>query len=657
MSAEAHVRRSAFWPAFWLALPLLGAKLAHWSPPGASWVEWRDWLRDVIASAHADLAFAAGFGLACALLLGSLRRFPRAQRAAWLAVLASGTACAVYAVASVQIFAFLRSPLTYPLLYLAGDMNSMRSSIGSFVSPGVAAGLVLVPLGYLLAVRWTGRPAGQRLGGRLALPALALALLWAGAGHRLATGRWSDRADHLIARNPHWTLVASLVNEARGAGVPTLDERFPDEFLADFEPRLRAAQPQAVAGPPGPHVRPRNVLLVVLESTGARYLSLYGSPYATTPRLEAEARHALVYDAFYAHVGLTANSLAALSLSIYPYMTWREYTQDYPTYPGETVAGVLAARGYRTAFLTSGYLDYVNQEAFLTGRGFGQLLDGKDFGGEQVNSWGVSDALLVDNTLEWIDREPGRPFYAVAWTQASHHPYDPQPGQATTDFFAGRPAPEDAWDLGRYLDTLAEVDRQLGRLFDGLRQRGLDDDTIVIVTGDHGESFGDPHATWGHGFRLWDTGLRVPLMVWSPALFPEGRRVETVGGHVDLSPTILDLLGEPAPAQWQGTSLLARQRPPRAYFYAANDDYLLGVREGRFKYVYNVTMGRDELYDLQADPREQVNLAARQPQRCAELRQRLAAWKHSAAERLRQAREAGPAPAQAVQARLDQPRS
>ncbi len=396
------------------------------------------------------------------------------------------------------------------------------------------------------------------------------------------------------------------------------------------------------------------MLLVVLESTGARYLSLYGSPYATTPRLEAEARHALVYDAFYAHVGLTANSLAALSLSIYPYMTWREYTQDYPTYPGETTADVLGARGYRTAFLTSGYLDYVNQAAFLSDRGFGELIDGKAMG-EAVNSWGVSDALLVDKTLEWIDRDRQRPFYAVAWTQASHHPYDPQPGQAEVDFFEGRPAPEDAWDLGRYLNTLAEVDRQLGRLFDGLRERGLDQDTVVIVTGDHGESFGDPHPTWGHGFRLWDTGLRVPLMVWSPALFPEGHRASTVGGHVDLSPTVLDLVGAPAPAGWQGTSLVAQQRPPRAYFYAANDDYLLGVREGRFKYVYNVTMGKDELYDLLADPGEQVNLAAQQPQKCAELRQRLAAWKHSAAERLARARQ--DRPAAAARARLDQPGS
>ena len=650
MSAE-PTGRSAFWPAFWLALPLLGAKLAHWSLPSwGSYVEWRDFTRDVFASGHADVLFAAGFGLAGGALLVALRRFPRAQRAAWTGLVALGAACAVYAVASVQIFAFLRSPLTYPLLYLAGDMNSMRSSIGTFVSPGVAAALVLVPLGYLLAVRASQRPAGQRLARRLALPALAVALAWGGFGHAFAAGRWSDRADHLIARNPHWTLVTSLVDEARGQGVPTLEESFPPEFLHDFEPRLRPAGLRAASAPAGPAGRPRNVLLVVMESTGARYLGLYGSPYATTPRLLAEARHALVFDSFYAHVGLTANSLAALSLSIYPYMTWREYTQDHPDFPGETVADVLGARGYRTAFLTSGYLDYVNQAAFLEGRGFGELIDGKAMG-EAVNSWGVSDARLVDKTLEWIDRDPQKPFYAVAWTQASHHPYDPQPGQAEADFFAGRPEPEDAWDLGRYLNTVAEVDRQIGRLFDGLRARGLDQDTLVVVTGDHGESFGDPHPTWGHGFRLWDTGLRVPLVIWSPRLFPEGRRVDTVGGHVDLSPTLLDLVGAPAPEEWQGTSLLAAERPPRAYFYAANDDYLLGVREGRFKFVYNVTLGRDQLYDLVADPSEQVNLAAQHPQKCAELRRRLAAWKRSAAERLRLAREARPAAR--TQARLD----
>jgi arylsulfatase A-like enzyme len=388
-----------------------------------------------------------------------------------------------------------------------------------------------------------------------------------------------------------------------------------------------------------PERRPRNVLLVVLESTGAEYLGLFGSRYPTTPHLEREAAHARVFDRFYAHVGLTANSVAAMTLSVYPYMTWREYTVEYPGFPGVALGELLGGKGYRTAFIHSGHLEYVNQERFLEGRGFDELLDWSDIGdGPGHFSWGGSDRVLIDRTLDWIDRERTRPFYAVVWTQQSHHPYDPAPGQESVDFFREGPLPPDDWDLGRYLNTVRDADRQLGRLFDGLRARGLADDTLVVVTGDHGETFGDPHPTWGHGFRVYEESVRVPMMVWNPRLFPKGGRSDTVGGHVDVNPTIAHLLGVPPSPTWQGRSLFDPQRPPRAYFYAANDDYLLGVREGDWKYVRNATRGRDELFHLPTDPDEQKNVAAAHPERCLELRGRVAAWRHHAAEHLADAR-------------------
>ena len=159
------------------------------------------------------------------------------------------------------------------------------------------------------------------------------------------------------------------------------------------------------------------------------------------------------------------------------------------------------------------------------------------------------------------------------------------------------------------------------------------------MTGDHGECFGAPHRTWGHGFRLYQEGINVPLMLWNPRLFEGGGRPATIAGHVDVNPTILDILGVPAPSSWEGRSVFAPGRPPRAYFYAANDDYLLGVREGPFKYIYNVTRGREELYDLVHDPDEQTNVAGVYPGRCRVLRQRLAAWKHHAAGTLERARD------------------
>ncbi len=616
--------------AFWLAVVLVAAKAVHWGIPDGTWIGVRDYAVDLPVSVHADLLFAALFGLVARLALGAARPWPRAHRATGQALLLLGAFGCLYAVASIQIFDFLRSPLTYPLLYLAGGMSDMRSSIGSFLTPGIAAALVLAPLAYAASVRATSAWF-QGLRPRLAREvvagmALVAVVLWARAA---VDGPWGGRADHLIARNPHWEFLSSVALDRFGTPGPKLEENFPVAYLTDFRPQ------GAGPAPLDPARRPRNVLLVVLESTGARYLSLFGGRYPTTPNLEREAAHARVFDRFYAHVGLTANSLAAMSLSVYPYMTWREYTVEYPQFPGETLAGLLQPRGYRTAFLHSGHLEYVGQDRFLKDRGFDELLDWNDLGeGPGHFSWGGSDRVLMDRTLDWIDRDRSRPFYAVVWTQQSHHPYEPVPGQELLDFFKGGDLPPDDWDLGRYLNTVHDADLQLGRLFAGLRERGLAEDTLVVVTGDHGETFGDPHPTWGHGFRVYDESVRVPMIVWNPRLFPQGARSDVVGGHVDINPTVAHLLGLPPSPTWQGRSLFDPDRPPRAYFYAANDDYLLGVREGDWKYVLNATRGRDELYHMPSDPDERNNVAADHPEACRELRSRVAAWRHHAAEHL-----------------------
>jgi arylsulfatase A-like enzyme len=627
------------WLGVWLAVPLVLAKAAHWGSPFSAVSGARVWLRDLLVSSHGDVAFATGLALAALVSLRLARGQARWTRTLSLLWLGLGAFCVGYAVVAVHIFDYLRSPLTYPLLYLAGDMRNMRSSIGSFISPAALAVLIGATVSYVPLVRICSRRLSPHplAGGA----ALILAAAWTTWGSYTASGRWSDRADILIAKSPHWEFLASVGRELTGGSeMPALDASFPPDYLNDFRPpvaTLRPAVAKVEAAPAGAAAaRPRNVIVVVLESTSTRYLSAYGSPYHTTPTLEAAAAHALVFDSFYSHVGFTANALVSMSLSLHPYMTWREYTQEYPDLPGQTVAEALKPFGYRTGFLTAQLLDFVGMNRFLRNRGFDEIRDWKDIGtGEPYTSWGGDDRTLVDATLAWMDEDRHRPFYAMLWTQQTHHPYEIPPGETETDFFKGRPLPEDDYDLGRYLNNVAIVDRELARLFQGLVERGRDRDTVVIVTGDHGEAFGEPHPSWGHGFRVYDECVRVPLLIWSPTLYPQGRVVHTVGGHADLSPTIADLLGVPRLPSWEGRSLFDPDRPPRTYFYAANDHYLLGVREGTFKYVYNVTRGRDELYDLSKDPEEATNLAASQPERCRVLRQRLAAWKYHAGERLK----------------------
>ena len=632
-------RRSAAWPAFWLGVVSLGAKLVHWSAPEPSWGALRTYLLDVGVSAHQDVVFAAGLALFGALMLRALSRSPRAQAVFWWLYLGFCLLCVVFAVASVQIFAFLRSPLTFALVYLADDFGNMRSSIGAFISPQIAAAFLLVPLTWGALTLWSLRRPPLRTRAREAVVIAWVCLaVWFAGGRYAYQGRWHDRDDHLIAKSPHWALVSTYADELLGlTTAERFEQPYPKEYLTDFAPPPVTDRKSHFEGRP----RPKNAILVVLESTSAKYLGLHGSKYDTTPNLVAESKNALVDDAFYCHAGLTANSVAAITLSLYPYMTWREYTVEYPDMPGESLAQVLKPQGYRTAFIHSGDFQYVNQRNFLTGRGFDTIWDWRDLGAPLFTSWATHDQALVDGVIKWIGEDTAKPFFVKVWTHMSHHPYEPMTDRPLIDFFKDKgPLPVDDYDLGRHLNTIHFVDEQLGRLFAFLRERGIADDTLVLVTGDHGEAFGDPHQAWGHGSRVYDECSRVPFMLWSPRLFPQGQRNKSVGGHVDVNPTIADVLGAPPSRFWRGRSLFDEHRTGRAYFYAANDDYLLGVREGKWKYIYNATRGRDELFDMDADPDELTNVARDHAELCQRLRQRLAAWRDDTGRHLAEIRAA-----------------
>ena len=268
-------------------------------------------------------------------------------------------------------------------------------------------------------------------------------------------------------------------------------DQFDPADLADFEPLGTRAAARAPAIKPG--APPLNVILIVLESVGARWMSLYSKVYDnTTPSLAAESAHALVFDSFYAHIGRSSNSLVAMLLSSYPRLDFRDTTDEYPHLPGTSLASVFEQRGYRTTFVTPSDLSWAGWSMFLDGRGFHDILDDHQLEcTPPLSSWGVEDRCMVDKILSLVEQEPARPFFIMGWTQQTHHPYEPTPGVPLLDLV--REKLSDEYDLNRYLNVLHETDRHLGRLFDGLRRTGLDQRTLVVLVGDHGQAFGYPH--------------------------------------------------------------------------------------------------------------------------------------------------------------------
>jgi arylsulfatase A-like enzyme len=623
---------SAFWLTYWLAAAFCLGKLINMGLPRSSAAaHWR-FAEDFAAVTFRDLLFALAVGLAGQGILFLCKKWPRVQRVAWFGLASFCIFLVLYAIVSVRIYSYLHAFLTYSLIYVAGDFGNMRSSLGVFITGPFTLVLIGGPLAYFLLVRECSRrigvPRGVLTAGVAALFAVILASQALYSEHAYWT--WFKSPDHQIYESPHWLMIRSLTNEICGTGGVNLRGKYPPAYADDFmtaseAPQTRPATPatmpvQAVA----PYKPPKNVIVFVMESTSTQHLSVYGSPFKTTPRLEAEVAHSLVYDNLYSQDGMTASSLVSLTLSQYPEITFRQGTQEHPDMPGTSLAQVLHGRGYRTAFITSADIDFSGQDKFLAHRGYDKIADWRTLPGPKLFSWGAADSALVDSILGWIDEKKNSPFFLMGWTTQTHHPYQLSPGQTEVDFCHGK-LPIEGEGLNLYMNCLAEDDRQIGRLIDGLRERGLADDTLIVITGDHGEAFNWPHNTSGHGFLCYQECVNVPCIFWCPRLF-SGKRDHTVGGHIDLNPTILDILAIPSPSDWQGRSLFTAKREDRAYFFAASHDYMLGVRQGQYKYVYDASIGTEELYDLHLDPLEQKNIADLQQQQCVELRARLMAW-------------------------------
>ena len=638
-----------FWAAVWLALVLVGVKAYYLGARGdLTTVELVADLGSLAAISYHDVAFAfVAWAIARAMLFLSARR-PWASRVVVAAFILFATLSCLYAIASVIAFGILGGFLTYALLQLVGNVRMLSSSVAAYLSHRVELGLVTVPLTYIGFVWLSTRVRLLVRGPRWIRASVALATLivWALVGHRTYTTEWARHYDWRIADNAPWVLASSWWRSMRAERTVRLNERFTPEDMADFEPvgqrrPLPAAVPLlrrgALATRRTPSTRdsrsarsgqgrPLNVMVIVLESVGLRWTS-FGGRYDTTPTLKVEAAHAIVFDNIYAHIGRSSNSLAAMLLSVYPKLDFRDFTQEYPLVERTSLAAVLRDRGYRTAFMTSSDLTWAGWDVFLPSRGFTDVRDDKALAcSEEVSSWGVEDRCLVEGLIDYIAREPGRPFFAMGWTQQTHHPYEPSPGVPMLALLDPRELGPDAYELERYLNVLHETDRQLGRLFDAVRRAGIADDTLMVVVGDHGQAFGYPHDTYLQGRTAYEEDVHVPLMIWWPRRYRVETHAPVVGGHVDIATTIADLTGVPSAADWHGYSLFDPKHPPRAYFYVAQDEFKLGVRENEWKYIYDLRNGTDELFDLAHDPDEQHNVAHEHGDRAARLRQRLAAW-------------------------------
>jgi arylsulfatase A-like enzyme len=422
------------------------------------------------------------------------------------------------------------------------------------------------------------------------------------------------------------------------------------------------------------------VVIVVLDTTRADALSSYGNSKPTTPHIDELARQGLRLTSAFSTDFWTLPAHASLFSGLYPsdHRATAETNQLRPDV--DTLAERLRRAGYRTAaFVTNPWLG--------AERGFGQGFETYvEMWNQKPRTTGSAsdEKRAVAQATAWTRERvaAGEPFFLFLSLNTPHLPYSPDPLVLVGLSPQARPLARVArlrriagmWRHLAGVETFDETDFQIlrdlydaevamadalvGRLVAALREEQVLDQTLVVVTSDHGENIGD-HGKIDHLLSMYDTTLRIPMVLRYPKRIAAGSVDDTLVSLVDVSATVLDVCGldalSPDHPDAAGRSLVDPEARPPAFVIAENERPLNGIkkmrksfpdfdtdaidqrmrmlRTERYKLIWSEKSGT-QLFDLDADPDEQQDLASTEPQVRARLEELLSGWM--------QARSTGP---------------
>lgn len=364
-----------------------------------------------------------------------------------------------------------------------------------------------------------------------------------------------------------------------------------------------------------------NVVVVTIDTLRPDHLGCYGYKQIHTPNIDALASDGVRFERAYTAVPVTLPSHTVIFTGTYPTFSGMHDFAGNKLGPNQpTLASVLKERGYTTgAVVASAVLD----SRFGLNRGFDFYYDHFDFNRleeSNIEEMERPGNVVADVTLDWLQKNYQKKFFLWMHLYDPHYPYRP-------------PAPYDAEYSGHPYDgEIAFADEQVGRLIHFLKEKNLYQNTLIVLSGDHGESLGE-HGEKTHGFFIYNATLHVPLVFHLPvAVPPKVRTPKELVNLADLMPTILQILQFDIPADVQGQSLLplmqgkpesdsrslyAETFLPRLHF---NWNELRSVETDKYHFI---EAPKPELYDLSTDPEEVHNLFAEKPAVADELRARL----------------------------------
>lgn len=442
---------------------------------------------------------------------------------------------------------------------------------------------------------------------------------------------------------------------------------------------LALTSPAFPASPAEPKANQPNIIVVLADDFGFGDLSSYGGE-VPTPHLDRLAREGTRFTQFYVASPICSPSRAGLITGQFP-ARWRitSFLQtrqgnrgceqaDFLDPQAPSLPRTLKNAGYATAHIGKWHLgggrDVTNAPPFShygydTGLGTYESPEPHpDITGTNW-IWSVHDKVkrhdrsqwMVDRTVEFLRQSKGKPCFVNLWLDDTHTPFVPSKDQlASAGITAERPT-----DREKYRAVLVEMDRQMGRLSEGMRSLGLETNTLLLFLGDNGAlpTFGGKRngGLRASKLSLYEGGIRVPLIAWWPGQVPKNRVDESaVLSTLDFFPTLTALGGSTADKKYNGDGEDVRpalfgkpfvRSKPLFWEYGRNTNWFkfpqppgdrspnLAMREGPWKLLVNADGSEAELYDLQADSREARNLAAENRAIVERMRSAALKWRNS----------------------------
>ncbi|MBT3222272.1 MAG: sulfatase, partial [Proteobacteria bacterium] len=379
-----------------------------------------------------------------------------------------------------------------------------------------------------------------------------------------------------------------------------------------------------------------NVVLIVIDTLRQDRLGVYGHNRDTSPQLDKLGAKSVVYERAYSQAPWTTPSIGSILTSRYPSQLGIDKGRTGLSRKERLVSELLANKNYRTGGVISH--SYCGKRWDFH-QGFEVFDESNVLGHDAVTSAGVTD-----RAIEFVDTiATTEPYFLFAHYFDPHFAYLEHEGHSfgdgagykgpiTSDMkvhalrkISRRLSPDDVEELLRIYDSeVAITDAQIGRLIEHLHRRGDLNNTLVVVTADHGEEFLD-HQRWGHTTHVYEELIRVPLIVHYPD--QQRGRVSTPVALIDILPTILATVGMDTPRKVEGRNLRGDLSAERVLFSETNKGAQLSVAiRGCHKLIVDHEGKPAELYDLSKDNDETNNIALQYPKLVAELSRKIRRW-------------------------------